>query len=135
MRLKGPKPARAAGVVPGNSPARFDIPIESLQNDLPAGALLLEIVRFLHVECLSDSDTAVRWNELHDQGATAELALDQIIGDDLGVCTGFVAIPVSAPGTSEYASSAFFNAAVTFNCYGFSSKNCSNFSNHRWDSQ
>src|SRR5262245_63173343 len=60
----------------------LDVPREPVQDGLPAGALLLGGVRLLGVEGLPDCDATARLDELDDQGAAAEAALDQFVGDD-----------------------------------------------------
>ena len=69
------------------------MPREPVQDDLPAGALLLGGVRFFRVEGLPDGDAVARLDELHAQRAVAEGVFDL---DDLKYRTDELADFVAA---------------------------------------
>src|SRR5687768_128084 len=70
--------------------ASLDVPGESVQDGLPTGALLLGGVRPLRVEGFPDGDAVACLDKPHAQGAITEVALDQLMGNDLRVCPGEV---------------------------------------------
>src|SRR4051794_35290523 len=89
---------RWAAGPPVTLPAALDVPGEAVQDGLPPGPLLLGGVRLFRVERLPDGDAAAGRDELHGQGAVAEGALDQLVGDDLRVRPGEVEPRAPVPG-------------------------------------
>src|SRR6516162_3893412 len=77
---------RAAGQCPVSAlSARLDVASESVENSLPALALLLDGMSGFAVECNAHCDTRLAWGELDLVLATAEGIFDQIRLDDFRV--------------------------------------------------